>query len=66
VSTEQKADRPQHDVDALVADAAALRITPFMLDTYAREYEEIVRTREAAAVEMDELRTSNRGLSSQV
>jgi hypothetical protein len=55
-----------HDVDTFVADAAALRITPFMLDAYAREYEDMVRARDAQATEMDALRGSNRALSAQV
>jgi hypothetical protein len=50
----------------MVEDAAALRITPFMLDTYAREYDEMVRVRDARAIEMDELRNSNRSLSAQL
>jgi hypothetical protein len=55
-----------HDVNMFVEDAAALRITPFMLDTFAREYAEMVRARDATATELDDLRTSNRSLSSQV
>jgi hypothetical protein len=65
-AAEEKKDKPTYDVDEFVNDAVALRITPFMLDTYAREYEDMVRAKEAQAVEMDELRTSNRTLSSQV
>ncbi|KAL4252784.1 Rab GTPase-activating TBC domain-containing protein [Abortiporus biennis] len=56
----------KYDVDQFVHDAIGLKITPFMLDTYAREYDEMVRTRDAHAIEMDALRTSNRNLSSQV
>jgi hypothetical protein len=49
-----------------VNDAISLRITPFMLDSYAREYEDMVRQRDAQMTEMDELRNSNRNLSAQV
>jgi hypothetical protein len=37
-----------------------------MLDNYAREYAELVRTRDAHAIEVDKLRNSNRALSAQV
>jgi len=37
-----------------------------MLDSYAHEYEESVREREAHATEMDNLRNINRNLSNQV
>ncbi|KAH8107865.1 RabGAP/TBC [Cristinia sonorae] len=57
---------PQYDVDMFVQEAVSLRITPFQLDNYAREYEESVRIKEAHAIEMDALRTTNRILSSQV
>jgi ecotropic viral integration site 5 protein len=53
-------------VDDFVEDAFALRITPFMLDGYAQEYQEMVRNREAHALEVDGLRSSNRALSAQV
>lgn len=53
-------------VDEFVQDAVSLKITPFMLDSYAQEYAEIVRKRDAHMAEMDALRTSNRNLSAQV
>jgi ecotropic viral integration site 5 protein len=53
-------------VDEFVQDAMALKITPLMLDSYAREYEDLVRNREAHLVEMDSLRNSNRQLTGQV
>jgi predicted lipoprotein len=59
-------DAKTYNVDDYVDDAIALRITPFMLDSYAREYEEMVRQRDAQAVEMDGLRNANRNLSAQV
>ncbi|KAI0035883.1 RabGAP/TBC [Vararia minispora EC-137] len=52
--------------DDFVRDATALRITPFMLDTYAHEYNEMVRQRDAHLLEVDFLRRSNRNLSTQV
>lgn len=57
---------PIYDVDAFVRDAMQVRITPFMLDAYAHEYADLVRTREAHAVEMDALRNANRQLTGQV
>ena len=56
----------KYDVDQFVHDAVALKITPFMLDTYASEYEELVRTRDVHTKEMDDLRGTNRTLSNQV
>ena len=56
----------KYRVDDFVQDAVSLKITPFMLDSYAQEYAEIVRKRDAVAIEMDALRTSNRNLSAQV
>ncbi|GBE81076.1 hypothetical protein SCP_0308010 [Sparassis crispa] len=56
----------KYKVDEFVQDAMSLKITPFMLDSYTREYEETVRAREAHAVEMDALRNSNRSLSAQL
>lgn len=37
-----------------------------MLDTYAEEYNEMIRTRDAHVIEMDALRNSNRNLSAQM
>lgn len=60
------ATKEAHRVDEFVQDAVSLRITPFMLDSYAHEYEEIVRRRDAHASEVDALRNSNRNLIAQV
>ncbi|KAL5485221.1 GYP5 [Sanghuangporus weigelae] len=57
---------PSYLIDKFVMDALQLKITPFMLDSYVHEYEELVRTREAHLVEMDKLRNVNRQLSAQV
>jgi len=56
----------KYNVDQFVQDAVSLKITPFMLDSYAHEYEELVKARDAQAMEMDALRNSNRNLSAQV
>lgn len=53
-------------VDEFVQDAIMLKITPFMLDVYSHEYEELVRSRDAHLVEMDQLRNTNRRLLAQV
>lgn len=37
-----------------------------MLDTYAHEYDEMIKKQNAHAIEVDALRTSNRNLSTQV
>lgn len=55
-----------YHVDAFVLDAISMKITPFMLDTYAHEYEDFVRARDAHAIEIDTLRNNNRSLSAQV
>ncbi|KAI0360907.1 RabGAP/TBC [Trametes cingulata] len=56
----------RYRVDEFVQDATSLRITPFMLDSYAHEYEELVRARDAHKIEMDNLRNANRQLAAQV
>ncbi|OAX42542.1 RabGAP/TBC [Rhizopogon vinicolor AM-OR11-026] len=69
-SPEDHGDSPdknvQYDVDAFVLDAISVKITPFMLDSCAREYEDLVRVREAHATEVDSLRTNNRSMSARV
>jgi hypothetical protein len=57
---------PIYQVDEFIQDAAALRITPFMLDAYAHEYEDLVRARDAHAIQIDALMNSNRNLCNQV
>ena len=64
--SEQEKRDGKYNVDRFVEDAFALKISSFMLDQYAEEYEEMLRTRNAHAIEMDTLRTSNRMLSAQV
>lgn len=53
-------------VDEFVQDAVSLKITPFMLDSYAHEYEDLIRIRDAHALEVETLRQSNRNLLTQV
>ncbi|KAF8798700.1 RabGAP/TBC [Phlegmacium glaucopus] len=63
---EKQVDVPKYKVDEFVQEAAGLRITPFMLDCYRHEYEDLLRETNKHTVLVDELRNSNRMLSSQV
>lgn len=63
---EQLTSRPKYRVDDLVQDAISLKITPFMLDAYAHEYHDLVKKREAHAIEVDNLRNANRALTARV
>ncbi|KAI0633759.1 RabGAP/TBC [Trametes polyzona] len=56
----------RYRVDEFVQDATSLRITPFMLDSYAHEYEELIRARDAHKLEMENLKNTNRQLAAQV
>ncbi|WVW81887.1 hypothetical protein I302_103886 [Kwoniella bestiolae CBS 10118] len=49
-----------------VRDAYEIRITPFMLDSYASEWDEQQKNQNRHAVEIDTLRNANRNLSAQV
>ena len=53
-------------MDEFIQDAISLRITPFMLDNYAHEYEDLVRARDAHKIEMDNLKQANQRLGAQV
>ncbi|KIY50347.1 RabGAP/TBC [Fistulina hepatica ATCC 64428] len=57
---------PVYDIDLFVQNALLLRITPFMLDSYSHEYEELMRETNKHAMETDSLRNSNRMLTTQV
>ncbi len=59
-------EKATYRVDDFVNDAMSLRITPFMLDSYTHEYNEMIRVREAHAAEMDALRNHNRQLFAQM
>ncbi|KAJ7096293.1 rab-GTPase-TBC domain-containing protein [Mycena epipterygia] len=65
-STEGDESKTEYRVDEFVQDAVSLRITPFMLDSYRHEYEDLVRETNKHALEVDELRNSNRILSASV
>ncbi|KAK0212657.1 rab-GTPase-TBC domain-containing protein [Desarmillaria ectypa] len=56
----------KYNADEFVNEAVSLRITPFQLDTYGHEYDDIMREANKHKVEMDELRTVNRNLSAKV
>ncbi|KAL1748868.1 RabGAP/TBC, partial [Schizophyllum fasciatum] len=57
---------PTHKVDEFIRDATALRISSFMLDNYAHEYEEMIRESRKDALEKEELRNANRVLAAKV
>ncbi|KAJ4483397.1 rab-GTPase-TBC domain-containing protein [Lentinula aciculospora] len=63
---EEEGEEVRYQVNEFVNDAVSLRITPFMLDSYSHEYEEMVREKNKHTAEVDELRSSNRALSAQV
>lgn len=54
------------DSDTFVNDAYMMKITPFMLDTFAVEWQDSIRQTNATATEIDSLRNSNRALNKQV
>ncbi|KAJ8076473.1 GTPase-activating protein [Marasmius tenuissimus] len=59
-------EKPRYRVDEFVNDAVSLRITPFMLDNYSHEYDDMMREKNKHATEIDELMSSNRSLSAHV
>ncbi|KAF9227336.1 RabGAP/TBC [Gyrodon lividus] len=63
---EQSELQAKYRVNEFVQDAISLKITPFTLDAYAHEYRDLVKAREAHAIEMDVLRNSNRTLVAKV
>ncbi|KAJ3790763.1 rab-GTPase-TBC domain-containing protein [Lentinula aff. detonsa] len=65
-AAEEDEQEIKYQVNEFVNDAVSLRITPFMLDSYSHEYEEMVREKNKHTAEVDELRSSNRALSVQV
>lgn len=66
VDPAQPQNEVRYRVNAFVQDAFSLRITPFMLDNYAHEYEDLVRARDAHKLEMENLKTNNQRLAAQV
>ncbi|KAG8698154.1 GTPase-activating protein [Ceratobasidium sp. 395] len=61
-------DGPQYRADDFVQDAFRIsrKFTPFMLDSYASEYQAKLKAENAHQEEMDTLRTINRNLSHHV
>ncbi|CAE7187147.1 unnamed protein product [Rhizoctonia solani] len=59
---------PEYKADAFVQDAFKISrsFTPFMLDSYAGEYQAKIKAENAHQEEMDQLRTINRNLSQHV
>ncbi|KAF5317172.1 hypothetical protein D9611_003965 [Ephemerocybe angulata] len=55
-----------YNVDAFVQESVSVNITPFMLDCYRHEYEDLMRETNKHNQMVDELRTMNRQLSQQV
>jgi len=49
-----------------VQEAVAVQITPFMLDSYAHEYADLLKVRDAHTMEVEALKNSNRNLLTQV
>jgi hypothetical protein len=56
----------KHQADQFVQDAMAIRVTPFMLDSLAHEYSEMIKIRDAHTLEIEGLKNSNRNLYTQV
>jgi len=59
-------NREDYKVDQFIHEAFQINITPFMLDTYAHEWDEVIKLRDAHAIELETLRNENRALQSQV
>ncbi|PWN93003.1 RabGAP/TBC [Acaromyces ingoldii] len=57
---------PKYRVNEFVRDAFQFKITPFMLDDYASDFEEQVRQRTAHRREVEALKLVNRNLSNKV
>lgn len=58
--------RVQYRANDFVQDAFSVRITPFSLDTYANEWNDLRRVQNAHAIEVDNLRMNNRNLAARV
>lgn len=63
---EAEVARPSYDVDRFVQDAFQVKVSPFMLDSYGAEWEDLRRAANKHAMEMDGLRNANRQLTAQV
>ncbi|KAH7108153.1 RabGAP/TBC [Auriculariales sp. MPI-PUGE-AT-0066] len=64
--TDEDPSTEEYLIDQFVRDAFRMRISPFMLDGYGREWHDLVAAREAHNTEMDNLRNGNRALQAQV
>ncbi|KAJ9118572.1 hypothetical protein QFC22_003792 [Naganishia vaughanmartiniae] len=65
-SVAEPASETEWLTNEFVRDAYAVQFTPFMLDSFAGEWEEHLRTQNAHAMELDTLRNANRSLRDQV
>lgn len=59
-------NKRKYRVDALVQDAVSVQITPFMLDCYRHEYEDLMRETNKHNQMVDDLKSTNRQLAQQV
>lgn len=59
-------DKPVYRANEFVRDALQVKITPFMLDRFAEEYDTMCRQQNAHEIELDNLRQVNTKLSNQV
>ncbi|KAF8332648.1 RabGAP/TBC [Cantharellus anzutake] len=60
-------DSPVHyRADLFIQDAMRVKVTPFLLDTFASEWEELRRAQNAHTMELESLRAANRSLTERV
>lgn len=59
-------DLPKYRTNEFVRDAFEVKITPYMLDAYASEFDEQVKAANAHRREVDALRLVNRNLAARV
>ncbi len=64
--TDSSDDAAIYRADEFVQDAFTVKITPFMLDNFAKEWNELRRAQNAHATEVDNLRTTNRAMTEKV
>ncbi|OCF59563.1 hypothetical protein L486_02233 [Kwoniella mangroviensis CBS 10435] len=65
-SASRSEEEEEWKANEFVRDAYEIRITPFMLDSYASEWDEQQKNQNRHALEIDTLRNANRNLSAQV
>ncbi|KAJ1579384.1 hypothetical protein NDA11_005253 [Ustilago hordei] len=66
ISANGSTQKPQYRTNEFVRDAFEIKITPFLLDTYAGEFDVQVRAANAHRREVEALRLVNRNLASRV